>query len=86
MTISNPTELKAFLIENFDWILDSDYVEIMANTLGIYEYSKPKDLDKLLTRIDTHTGYLEKHPVSYEMPLFWVVEEVSANQYSPFNL
>jgi hypothetical protein len=74
MTISSPTELKAFLIENFDWILDSDYVEIMANTLGIYEYSKPKDLDKLLSRIDTHAAYLDKHPISHEAPLFWVEE------------
>ena len=74
MTISNATELKAFLIQIFDWILDCDYVEIMANTLGIYEYSKPKDLDKLLTRIDTHALYLEKHPASYERPLFWIVE------------
>lgn len=74
MTINNPTELKAFLIENFDWILDSDYVEIMANTLGIYEYSKPKDLDMLLRRIDTHAGYLVTQPVSHEMPLLWIVE------------
>ena len=74
MTISNPTELKAFLIENFDWILDIDYIEIMANTIGIYEYSKPKDLDKLLTRIDTHAAYLDKHPISHEAPLFWVEE------------
>ena len=74
MTISNPTELRAFLIENFDWILDSDYVEIMANTLGVYEDSKPNDLDKLLSRIDTHAAYLQKHPVSHEMPLFWIAE------------
>jgi hypothetical protein len=71
MTISNATELKAFLIENYDWILDIDYVEIMANTLGIFEYSKPKDLDNLLTRIDTHAAYLATQPVSDEMPLFW---------------
>ena len=74
MTISNPTELRAFLIENFDWILDSDYVEIMANTLEIYEYSKPKDLDKLLTRIDTHAAYLATQPISHEAPLFWIAE------------
>ena len=74
MTISNPTELKAFLIENFDWILDIDYIEIMANTLGIYEYSKPNDLDKLLSRIDTHATYLATQPLNHEMPLFWIVE------------
>ena len=70
MTISNASELKAFLIQNFDWILDIDYIEIMANTLGIYEYSKPNYLDKLLSRVDTHVAYLEKQPVSHETPLF----------------
>ncbi len=74
MTISNASELKAFLIQNFDWILDIDYIEIMANTLGIYEYSKPNDLDKLLSKIDTHAAYLATQPISHEMPLFWIEE------------
>lgn len=74
MRISNATELKAFLIQNFDLILDVDYIEIMANTLGVYEYSKPNDLYKLLSRIDTHAAYLATQPISHEMPLFWIVE------------
>lgn len=74
MKITNPAELKAFLIENFQWISDNDYIEIMANTLGIYEYTKPKNLNNLLSKIDTHAAYLETQPVSHEMPLFWVYE------------
>jgi hypothetical protein len=46
----------------------------MANTLGIYEYSKPNDLDKLLSRIDTHAAYLATQPISHEAPLFWIAE------------
>jgi hypothetical protein len=46
----------------------------MANTLGIYEYSKPVDLYKLFTIKDTHAAYLKKHPISHEAPLFWVEE------------
>jgi hypothetical protein len=73
MTISNATELKAFLIEYFDWILDIDYVEIMANTLGIYEYSKPKDIEQLMKRIDLQAKLLDELPSHYELPLFFNV-------------
>ena len=38
---------------------------------GCNEYC---DLDKLLSRIDTHAAYLATQPVSHEMPLFWIVE------------
>jgi hypothetical protein len=72
--ITNAEELKAFLTANFSKLSNEDYIEIMANTLGIYENSKPKDLDKLLLRIDTHAAYLATQPVSHEMPLFWIAE------------
>lgn len=72
--ITNAEDLKAFLMANFSKLSNEDYIEIMANTLGIYENSKPNDLDKLLLRIDTHAAYLATQPVSHEMPLFWIVE------------
>ena len=72
--ITNAEELKAFLMANFSKLSNEDYIEIMANTLGIYENTKPKDLDKLLSKIDTHAAYLATQPVSHEMPLFWIVE------------
>jgi hypothetical protein len=50
----------------------------MANTLGIYEYSKPVDLYKLLTIKDTHAAYIKKHLESQVMPLFWV-EQLNYN-------
>ena len=72
--ITNAEDLKAFLRANFSKLSNEDYIEIMANTLGIYENSKPNDLDKLLSRIDTHAAYLATQPVSHEMPLFWIEE------------
>jgi hypothetical protein len=72
--ITNAEDLKAFLRANFSKLSNEDYIEIMANTLGIYENTKPNDLDKLLSRIDTHAAYLATQPVSHEMPLFWIVE------------
>ena len=72
--ITNAEDLKAFLMANFSKLSNEDYIEIMANTLGIYENSKPNDLNKLLLRIDTHAAYLATQPASHEMPLFWIVE------------
>lgn len=72
--ITNAEELKAFLKANFSKLSNEDYIEIMANTLGIYENTKPNDLDKLLSKIDTQAAHLATQPVSHEMPLFWIVE------------
>jgi len=74
MRISNYTELIEFLKTNYDHLSNSDYIELMSSTLGVYENTKPKDLDKLIERITTHGIYLEQLPIGQERPLFWLIE------------
>jgi capsid portal protein len=70
MKITNATELKAFLKANYKHLTDAQYIELMSHTLGVYEHSKPKDLDKLIERIDLQAKLLDELPSHYELPLF----------------
>jgi hypothetical protein len=74
MKITNYKDLIEFIQTNFEHLTDADYIELMSSTLGVYEHSKPKDLDKLIERITTHGMYLEQLPTDNERPLFWIVE------------
>jgi len=74
MKITNYKDLIEFIQTNFEHLTDADYIELMKSTLGVFEHSKPNDLDKLIERITTHGMYLDQLPTGYERPLFWVVE------------
>ena len=71
--ITNAEELKAFLTANFSKLSNEDYIEILANTLGVYEHSKPKNLEQLMKRIDFQAKLLDELPSHYELPLFMEV-------------
>lgn len=77
MKIANYKDLIEFIQVNFAHLTDADYIELMSSTLGVYENTKPKDLDKLIERITTHGMYLEQLPSNHERPLFWIVENES---------
>jgi len=70
MKITNAIELKAFLKANYKHITDAQYIELMSHTLGVYEHSKPKDLEQLMKRIDLQAKLLDELPSHYELPLF----------------
>lgn len=77
MKIANYKDLIEFIKINYQHLTDADYIELMSSTLGVYETTKPKDLDKLIERITTHGIYLEQLPTNHERPLFWIVENES---------
>ena len=74
MKISNTAELKDFLKKNFDSITDGQYVELLAETLGVYEHSKPKDVDVIINKIDKHWKILETYKEHQELPLFFIID------------
>lgn len=77
MKISNTEELKAFLKQNFDSITDEQYIELMAGTLGVYERSKPADVESIVSKIDKHWKILETYKEHQELPLFFIVDNGS---------
>jgi len=74
MKISNTEELKAFLKQNFDSITDEQYVELLAETLGVYERKKPANVDSLIKKIDSHWKILETYKEHQELPLFFIID------------
>ena len=74
MKISNTEELKTFLKQNFDSITDEQYVELLAETLGVYERKKPENVDSLINKIDTHWKILETYKEHQELPLFFIID------------
>jgi hypothetical protein len=74
MKISNTEELKAFLKQNFDSITDEQYIEMMAETLGVYERKKPENVDSLIKKIDSHWKILETYKEHQELPLFFIID------------
>jgi capsid portal protein len=72
MRITTSTELKAFLQINFKHLTDAQYIDLMSHTLGVYENSKPKDLEQLLKKIDVQDKFLSELPSQYETPLFFI--------------
>jgi hypothetical protein len=77
MKITNTEELKTFLKQNFDSITDEQYVELLAETLGVYERKKPADVDSLINKIDSHWKILETYKEHQELPLFFIVDDGS---------
>ena len=77
MKIANYKDLIEFIQVNYAHLNDADYIELMSSTLGVYETTKPKDLEKLIERITMHGMYLEQLPTNHERPLFWIVENES---------
>lgn len=75
MKISNTEELKAFLKANFHNLTDEKYVELIAETLGVYETKKPDDVDSLINKIDTHWKVLQTYKEHQELPLFFIVDD-----------
>ena len=74
MKISNTEELKAFLKANFQSLTDEKYIELMAETLGVYERNKPNDVNSLIEKIDTHWKVLQTYKEHQELPLFFIVD------------
>jgi len=74
MKISSTEELKAFLKQNFDSITDEQYVELLAETLGVYERKKPDNVDSLIKKIDSHWKILETYKEHQELPLFFIID------------
>ena len=74
MKISNTEELKRFLIKHFEELSEDEYINIMANTLQVYEHGKPLDLEALLNKIDVHGAYINQLPADNEAPLFLIAD------------
>jgi hypothetical protein len=74
MRISSIEELKAFLIENFNDLTDEAYTELISETIGVYEHSKPADVKTLINKIDTHWNHLQSYKQNQELPLFFIVD------------
>jgi len=74
MKISNTEELKAFLKENFHNLTDAKYIELIAETLGVYETKKPENVDSLIKKIDTHWKVLQTYKEHQELPLFFIID------------
>jgi hypothetical protein len=74
MRISSTEELKAFLIENFNDLTDEAYTELISETIGVYEHSKPADVKTLINKIDTHWNHLQSYKQNQELPLFFIVD------------
>lgn len=74
MKISNIEDLKAFLIANYNDLTDEAYTELISETIGLYEYSKPKDVNALINKIDTHWNHLQSYKQNQELPLFFIVD------------
>ena len=70
MRITTIHELKAFLKANYKYLTDAQYIELLSHTLGVYEHSKPNDLEQLMKRIDLQGKLLDELPSHYELPLF----------------
>jgi len=64
--INTVKDLKDFLSDNWETISTKLYVEIMRETLGVYERERPPDIKKLFKAIDKQLEYPEAH----EKPLF----------------
>jgi hypothetical protein len=74
MKINNIEELKAFLIENFNDLTDEAYTELISETIGVYEHSKPEHVTTSIDKIDTHWKYLQSYKKHHELPLFFIVD------------
>lgn len=70
MRISSVEELKTLLMVVFHCLSDEQYIEIFSETLGLYEHSKPSDLEMLMKRIDRLEKFLDEMPSNHELPLF----------------
>jgi hypothetical protein len=74
MKISNTEDLKAFLKENFHNLTDAKYIELIAETLGVYETKKPENVDSLIKKIDIHWKVLQTYKEHQELPLFFIID------------
>jgi hypothetical protein len=74
MKISSIEDLKAFLNENFNDLTDEVYTELISETIGVYEHSKPADVTTLINKIDTHWNHLQSNKQNQELPLFFIVD------------
>lgn len=74
MKISNIEELKAFLIANYNDLTDEAYTELISETIGVYEHSKPKEVNALINKIDTHWNHLQSYKQNQELPLFFIID------------
>ena len=74
MKISSIEDLKAFLIDNFHNLTDEAYTELISETIGVYEHSKPKDITTLINKIETHWNHLQSYKQNQELPLFFIVD------------
>jgi len=63
-----------FLIANFEALTNEQYIELMAETLGVYERNKPNDVNSLIDKIDTHWQVLATYKEHQELPLFFIVD------------
>lgn len=74
MKISNTEELKTFLKANFHNLTDEKYIELIAETLGVYERNKPENVEMLIQKIDTHWKALQTYKEHQELPLFFIID------------
>jgi hypothetical protein len=74
MKLSRIEDLKAFLIDNFNNLTNEGYTELISETIGVYEYSKPADITTLINKIDTHWNHLQSYKKNQELPLFFIVD------------
>ncbi len=67
MQISNHIELISFLKKYFHQLSHHDYINIIQSSIGVYEWSKPDDLEQLVKKIESHSKFNR----GVETPLFW---------------
>ena len=52
MTISTPTELINYIKKNFDSLTDNQYQILINNTLKVFPFGKPKNVNEAISTIN----------------------------------
>jgi hypothetical protein len=70
MKIESIEDLLTFIETNFNRISDSDYKQLLNETLQVYVYKKPNSVTAAVRNIKAHHEYLNTFAAGHELPLF----------------
>lgn len=70
MKIDNINTLLKFLRENWTKIPDNDYIQIMRESLQVYEWGKRESYEITEQLILKYVDFVSSQPNHYEKPIF----------------
>lgn len=70
MKIDNVNTLLEFLRENWTKIPDNDYIQIMRESLQVYEWGKRESYEITEQLILKYVDFVSSNPPHYEKPIF----------------